>query len=479
LTSNRPAHRFFCAAALFLIAFARVPAGAPDDFGERIRRLERWLKDIVRHQPGTPDASVVDLSAWSNGDMELLRIDTWILGRLMRNPQLTSFQLPSREIECIDCFAGARRDTTQARMLLSGGTIRYTDAQLHRMQVLACAAAGTLQDLDCRRIEAQREIDSELTRLAALVSADRQKGGDNYVLRRGALLHADVAMVTAGALRPMADGGPAGGSPVRVHTVDGEASNIGIGDGHWTVARALLDEIRPGGDAMVRSWYIATSAWMQRDQQYNPAHLAHARQLFPDDAALVFLSGTHAETYAGTGIQSVVKTAVLPTGYVLKIGNAAAEMKTAETFLEKAVRLEPAFDEAYLHLGHVLLARGKPQDAKVALERVASGTKDPLLQYYTAMFLGAAEEDLSSYDAARLAYQRAASIFPRAQSPYLAMSALNARAGNRPAAIASIAPMFALPTDAERRDDPWWRYTTLQGRRAGEQLKQLWAQFRQ
>ena len=420
---------------------------------------------------------VVDVSGLSNGDLELLRIDAWVLARLMRDPRLSSFQLPAKEVECIDCFA-ARRDTTQARILLSGQTIRYTDAQLHRMKVLACAAAGMLQDVYCRQLEAQREIDDELSRLAERVAADAKKGGDNYVLRRAALLHADVAMVTAGSLRPMADGGPVGASPVRVHMVDGEAANIGVGDGHWTLARALLDVIKPGGDAMVRSWYIATSTWMQRNQQYNPAHLAQARELFPDDATIAFLSGTHAETYAGAGIQSVVKTAVLPTGYFLKIGSAAAELKAAETFLQKAVRLDPAFDEGHLHLGHVLLARGKPQEAVVELERVASGTKDPLLQYYASMFLGAAEEELSRDDAARATYQHAAGIFPRAQSPYLALSALNAKRGNRPAALTSIAPMFALPSDAEYRDDPWWRYTTVQGRGADEQLEQLWAKFR-
>lgn len=453
-----------------------MPAAALDDPGERIHRLERWLRHVVRHEPGSSDAAVVDLSGWSNGDIESLRIDSWVLVLLMRNPRLTSFQLPPQEVECIDCFA-ARRDTTQARMLLAGRTIRYTDAQLHRMKVLACAAAGTLRSVYCREIEAEREIDEELRQLAALIAADKEKGGDAYVLRRAALLHSDVAMVTSGALRPMDTGAPAGGSPMRVHMVDGEAANIGVGDGHWTIARGLLDQIGPG-DAMVRSWYIATSTWMQRDQQYNPAHLAHARDLFPDDATIAFLSGTHAEVYAGAGIQSVVKTAVLPTGFALKIGNAAAEMRSAETFLEKAVKLDSSFDEAHLHLGHVQLARGKPREAKAELERVASATKDVLLRYFAAMFLGAAEEDLSSFDAARAAYQRAADIFPRAQSPHLALSALEARRGNRTAALAAIAPMFALPSDAEQRDDPWWRYTTLQGRRAGDDLEQLWGQFR-
>jgi tetratricopeptide (TPR) repeat protein len=465
-------------AALLLLAFARVStAPAPsDDPYQRILRLERWLKDVARHEPGIPDEAVVDAAGWTNTELELLRIDSWVLARLMRNPRLTSFQLPAKEVECIDCFA-ARRDVTQARMLVSGQMIRYTDEQLHRVKVLACAAGGRLQDTYCRQLEAEREIDEELRRLAVRAAAERQKGDDNYVFRRAALLHGDVAMVTSGTLRPMT-ASPSGGSPVRVHMVDGEATDIGIGDGHWTIGRSLLDQVKPERDAMVRLWYVATSTWMQRDQQYNPAHIAYARDLFPDDATILFLSGTHAESYAGAGIQAVVKTAVMPTGYVLRIGSSDAEMKSAETFLERAVRIDPSSDEPHLHLGHVLLARGKPQDAIAELQRAASGSKDPLILYYAAMFLGSAEEELSQYDAARQAYEKAATVFPRAQSPHLALSALNARRGNRTAAIGTIAPLFALPSDAEYRDDPWWRYSVLQGRPAADLLEQLWAQFR-
>ena len=104
--SSHFARRLFCAAALFSLAVAHVPAAAPDDLGERIRRLEQWLKHIARHEPGTPDATIVAISAWSNHDIELLRIDTRVLALLIRNPRLSSFQLPSREVECIDCFAG-------------------------------------------------------------------------------------------------------------------------------------------------------------------------------------------------------------------------------------------------------------------------------------------------------------------------------------------------------------------------------------
>jgi len=121
-----------------------------------------------------PDAAVVDASGWSNSELELLRIDSMVLSRLMRNPRLTSFRMAET------------------------GTIRYTNSQLHRLKVLACAAAGKLEDVYCLEVDAEHEVDAELSRLAELAANERKKGDDNYILRRAALLHADVAMITAG-----------------------------------------------------------------------------------------------------------------------------------------------------------------------------------------------------------------------------------------------------------------------------------------
>jgi Tfp pilus assembly protein PilF len=156
------------------------------------------------------------------------------------------------------------------------------------------------------------------------------------------------------------------------------------------------------------------------------------------------------------------------------MGNESSELKTAETMLQRAVQLDPSFAEAHLHFGHVLLARGKPEEAVAELK--ATMTSDPLLRYYTEMFLGAAEEALHS-DLARAAYERAAALFPRAQSPALALSALHARRSDRAAARTAIGPAFDLPVEAEYGDDPWWHYRTVQGRSAGDLLDRLWAPF--
>jgi hypothetical protein len=392
----------------------------------------------------------------------------------MRDPRLSVFKIPSRELDCLDCFA-ARRDVTQARLVVPEQRIRYTDAQLHRLKVLACAGAGTRDSFDCKPLNVDREIDGNLRELATRATAARQNGDGNYTLRRAALLHTDVAMATAGSLRPFDASASEAQPAVRVHMVDGEAASIGIGEIHWAIGRDLIGEVRPRPDAMARLWYIATGAWMQREQQYDPGHLQQARELFKDDPFILFLSGTHAETFASPAIQSALKTAVLPTGLVLRLGAESSELRTAEAMLQRAVQLDPSFPEAHLHFGHVLLARGKPQEAVAELK--ATVTPDPLLRYYTEMFLGAAEESLSHADLASAAYGRAAALFPRAQSPALALSALYARRSDRAAARTAIGPAFDLPVEAEYGDDPWWRYRTVQGRNAGDLLARLWAPF--
>jgi len=254
--------------------------------------------------------------------------------------------------------------------------------------------------------------------------------------------------------------------------VDGEAAGVGAGDLYWSIARDLVDGILPRPDDMSRLWYIATNTWMQAAQQYNPAHLRRALELFPEDAAIVLLNGTQAEAYASPAIQSVVRTAALPTGVVIAIDNEGAELKTAETYLQHAARLDPTSHQAHLHLGHVLLARGKAREA-VAELTAAAATPDPLLRYYADMFLGAAEEGLGQADLARSAYAHAATLFPRAQSPALALSVLAARNGERAAALTAVEAVFSFPVDAENRDDPWWRYRTVQGRQADELLAQV------
>jgi hypothetical protein len=109
--------------------------------------------------------------------------------------------------------------------------IIYKPADLRRMRVLACAAAGLLDDRDCVAIDAKPALDERAARLAEHAATSRDAGDeDNYILRRAALLHADVAM-----LSPSAAAEPAaahalvwtiGPQSVRVTTSDGIDRNV-------------------------------------------------------------------------------------------------------------------------------------------------------------------------------------------------------------------------------------------------------------
>ena len=93
--------------------------------------------------------------------------------------------------------------------------------------------------------------------------------------------------------------------------------------------------------------------------------------------------------------------------------------------------------------------------------------------YYGNLFLGAAEEELGHRDAARLAYEQAAALYPDAQSPLVALSRLARRYGDRPGALRAIQRVFALSSDANERNDPWWTYNVAQARNADALLEEL------
>jgi tetratricopeptide (TPR) repeat protein len=427
-------------------------AAVPNDPNARILRVERWLKAVLSHQPGQQDDAVREVAAWSNADLQTLGADARVLAELMRNPAVKELKaaIPARAVR---------------------PSSSYTAWQLRRLRVLACAAAGVVSGRDCRDLNAPDEIDARLSRLAQLADRSRQLGDDNYVLRRGALLHGDVAMSAEAAGLPHADSGD--GGQLRIAAKDGQETSLRISAVHWELARALLDAVKPGPDEMVRRWYVATGSWMQGREQHDTLHLKRARQLFPDDAEVFFLSGCQQEIYASPMIQAVVRSAVLPTGYRVDVPLEGPALADAETYFRRALTVNPRLTEGRLRLGHVLLVRGKVQDAVFELREAALAADEPLLQYFAALFLGEAEEGLGNFDTARDQYKKAAALYPHAQSPYLALSALTMRRGDRAGARNEIQRVFELPADPPGRDDPWWDYGVVQARNVDALFRRL------
>ena len=69
--------------------------------------------------------------------------------------------------------------------------------------------------------------------------------------------------------------------------------------------------------------------------------------------------------------------------------------------------------------------------------------------------------------------RRAAQLYPGAQTPRLALSALARRRGDRLGAQTEIRRVFDLPASPPARDDPWWTYHTAQARNADALLEEL------
>jgi len=444
-------------------------------------RLEQWLYAVSTHTPGVPDEALERVQSWSNEELRMLWINATALLSLMHEPAWKKVF-----VTIAGLHEGKAKPLTFT-ITVAGKpptTIRYTLPQTQRLKVMACVAGG---DTFCPDILATRTLPEELDHFADLVRAAKRGGDDNFVLRRGAMLHADVAIAAREALGP---GAPTGAvrseewavpDQVELDMLDGSAlgsHQVGL---HWVIGRMLLDEVvppgskkpAPGRDVGVRDWYRATAAWMQHVENHDTQHLDRARDLFPNDPDILFLSGSQRETLAASRIQGAVQAAVLPPGLTADVASDDKETKRAEEYYRRAIAARPDFVEAQLHLGHVLLVRGAWADAAAHLHQARGALADRLLEYYAAIMLGAAETQLARYDAARDSLGSAAAMQPTAQAPLLGLAALERRRGDRRGTVAALERLFALPRAEPERDDPWWRYYVSHVRDADELVDSL------
>jgi tetratricopeptide (TPR) repeat protein len=264
-----------------------------------------------------------------------------------------------------------------------------------------------------------------------------------------------------------------------VRAFDGQQIDLELRAPHWLMARAMLDAVRPGRDAMVRAWYQATGTWMQQQLIADTTHLTHGRTMFPEAADLWFLSGCQHERLGTSAVQALARTSVLPQGIVLDIGSERSELRDAQTFFRRALVLDHTHTDARLRLGHALLTRGQFKDAADELQLVFTASNDRLLQYFASLFLGAAQERLNQVEQARRSYRHAAELYPKAQSPRLALSALAWRRGERDTALSEIHSVID-PSGVgamSPHDDPWWGYNTLPERNVDMLFDDLWRPF--
>jgi tetratricopeptide (TPR) repeat protein len=288
-----------------------------------------------------------------------------------------------------------------------------------------------------------------------LARTDPQKA--NHILLRGAALHADIArMIPEDNVRRSAN------QQTAYIVSDGRWLGVRYISMHWQLGRSLIDSVTPEPAAVpgVRTWYLETSADLQQLRQFAAAleHYARARQIFPADPEILFVSGTLHERFGSTALQAAAVSVAESNRTTAAVSSGRGELARAERFYRDSLMQRPDHLEARIRHGRVLDNLGRPEDAAAELRRaIAAGASGHLL-YLAELFLGRAEETRGNDEAARAAFERASALYPNAQSPRLALSQIARRAGNRAAAQRELQALAKLSDNEQRREDPWWHY---------------------
>jgi hypothetical protein len=426
--------------------------------------VEQWLAALLGHSPGVIDDQITAVGKRSNGDLDALYIYATALVRLIRNPALAS-RNESLPLSISVAREGAGQPERVARITLTG-------PELLRTKQIACAVGGFVDTTPCEWVRPTIASDAVLSALSSAAAAVARDANANFIIRRGALMHTDIVMM--GLAAPAASDRAVRQEAVRMSFTDGRQTALLESNLHWEFARKLLDLVAgpgtnrpaPSGDSMVRRWYVATSAWMELSGHHENTHMAHGREIFPDDPELAMLIGAQHEVYATSAVQTAVRSAFLPTGVRLSVESERVELREAERFLRRATELKPDLAEAQIRLGRVLAIMGRDGEAAEHLKSGLATTDEQLLRYYGSLFLAAVEENLRHDDVARELYLQAAALFPRAQSPLLGLSELARRAGHRDEALGEMEKVYRLESNPRLDADPWWTYNRAQGRHA-------------
>ncbi len=397
-------------AGLMLIAGTGLPAAEDDPLW--LAHLKTWSHAIDAHVPGQADDAVQELAAWSADDI-----------------------------------TGVVHDFLTVRAAV----------------VKALKAAPQRRNRPFVEYRNGRVWVDELQQLA--VFRDSADDGPNRILRRAAMLHADVALLAA------LDRSTTTGKPDTVTVVDGVIVGYESQSSHWVAGRQLLDAITPSpeADAFVHLWYHAVAAAFLEKSNLSGArpHLTRALEVLPRDANMRYESGYWHQANAAPSIDAVRRlqgrthTRWRSQG---SLSDASTEdhLEDAERRFREAVTLDPAHVEARVRHGAVLLALDRAGDAAGQLRPAAAASEHPLLSYYAHLLLGQAEERTGRTEAAESAYERARTLFPDARSPVFGLAALARRRGDRDRAWALVAPLVSPEAADQEVVDPWWAFLRWQ-----------------
>jgi tetratricopeptide (TPR) repeat protein len=433
-----------CAATFSASLRAQSPKATGQAEEKRLSRgehLRQWVDAVEHHKPGADDDALGVFDAWTSDDFAFLTLDINTFLALISDPDLRTFSFVQQ----------GRRTPIH---------ITYSASDLRLILELAEAARnrGVRDGLD-------------------VISPERLARNRNHVLKRGVILHTDLAIEVLFGKRSSGRAALGGIEEFTLLMPDGRSQGTSFDVGHWEFARALLDKVAPAlaRDEFGRRWYNATASYLEALGQLTPMHFTRALRLFPDDTGLLFLAGCLHEALAEPRVQEAMQGAAIPSNVKFDVSSRRTELREAESLFRKTLKAQPDHLEARIHLGRVVGLRGEHMEAATLLRKAVADAREPLLQYYAKLFLAVEEEALGDRAQARELYDGAAVLYPEAQSPRLALSLLSATDGKREDAVALMAGVLDLP--GEGRKDPWWTYHNSQGRNGAVELAAAYKSF--
>jgi tetratricopeptide (TPR) repeat protein len=230
---------------------------------------------------------------------------------------------------------------------------------------------------------------------------------------------------------------------------------------HLGYAREWLRLAGAEAEGVHRDWYLAVGTHLidRVDLEEADRLLAEGTRTFPADPHLWSVSGMAVEmrghlTTEADYVQSQSRR------YLAEKMDARSEIRgsflAAEKRYRQALVLDQALVETRIHLGKVLTALDRVDDAVAELEDAAARSSAPEDVYLTHLLAGRAEERRDRLDAAVGHHQKATAALPGAEAGWVALAHALDRAGRTGEATAAVARVVAA--DSPYVLDPFRAY---------------------
>lgn len=253
---------------------------------------------------------------------------------------------------------------------------------------------------------------------------------------------------------------------------------------HLEVGTDVLLKGREGVRGFVAPWHTAIARMLLGQARLAPldAFLEHAREQFPDEPAIQFLSGLFSEYIAGPpSFEEMavpgVSLARLDQAFERMFKRRTLRLNDAARWLRGGLAGDPDDAEMLLHLGRVEMLRGHDDDAlRIFRDIVASPQVTVDRRYLAVMFAGAVHERGGRIEDAIAFYRQAEVLIPDAQTAPVALSETLRRAGRGDESRQVLNDAVGARRPAVI--DPWWPYFLEDSRVTAGRLEKLLAEAR-